>query len=103
MKHRVVERPQARLDFWSIVEYLAMQNVAVAERFLNSVEQTHHFLAEYPISGSLVEDDDLANIRIYPISGFRSYLVVFRVEHDCVDVLHYVHASRDLQSLLQDV
>jgi plasmid stabilization system protein ParE len=105
MSTRVFERPQARKDFWDIVHYLAIHSVVAAERFLNAVENSHSFLADFPISGTLIEDDDLSlkDIRIKPIKDFEKYLILFRSRTDRVEILRYSHASRDLNALLQNL
>jgi len=104
MSAQVFERPQAKIDFWSIVDHLASQSVSLAERFIKGVEDSHTFLADFPISGQLIEDDEinLKNVRVCCVEGFRNYLIVFRADVHRVEILRYTYASRDLIALLQD-
>ena len=105
MSARVYERPIARKDFWEIVEYLASQSVNAAERFIDAVEASQSFLADFPIAGCLIEDETIAhkNVRISQVRGFRNYLIVFRATEDRVEILRYTNATRDLNSLLRDL
>ena len=105
MSLRVVEQPQARKDFWEIVHYLALKSVATAERFMKAVEDSQEFLAEFPVTGTLIEDDEfgLKEIRITQVTGFENYLIVFRSRANRVEILRYTHGSRDLNSLLQGI
>lgn len=102
MSVRVVQRAQARLDFWSIVEFLATRNAAVAERFIAAVKEFYDFLANWPEAGARLDrdDPDFANVRIWPIKDFRNYLIVYRAAADRVEIIRLVHGSRDLDSLL---
>jgi plasmid stabilization system protein ParE len=105
MSLQIVEWPQARKDFWNLVSRLALQSVSVAERFMDAVEESQKFLADFPISGSLIESDAvvLTGIRVSQVKGFRNFLIVFRTREDRIEILHYTHASRDLNALLQDL
>jgi toxin ParE1/3/4 len=105
MSLRIVQRTEAKRDFWEIVDYLSTRNVAVAEKFIDAVEESFRFLSEYPESGDSIEDrvTPSANTRAWPVIGFHNYLILFRVKSDHIDVLRFTHASRDVNALLDEL
>jgi toxin ParE1/3/4 len=102
MTHRIVRFAQARIDIAEIVDYLVAENVAAAERFLESLEKSFGFLATFPQSGDLVEDEALRadGVRLWQVKGFRNYLILFRVRDEDVQILRVTQASRDRANLL---
>lgn len=105
MSVRVVQRAQARLDFWKIVEFLAGESVSAAERFIKAVRESYEFLADWPEAGGRIDtgDPELADVRLWQVQGFRSYWIVYRSAADKVEILRITHASRDLDALLKDL
>jgi plasmid stabilization system protein ParE len=104
MSVRILQRAQARLDFWRIVDSLAAQNVSAAERFIKAVRESYEFLADWPEIGGRIDKDDpeFADIRLWSVNGFRNYLILYRAGADRIEILHLTHASRDLESLLSE-
>lgn len=43
----------------------------------------------------------LASVRIFPITGFKRILILYRPEKDHVDILRVIQASRNVQALLR--
>jgi toxin ParE1/3/4 len=105
MSVRILQRAQARLDFWKIVDFLAAQNVSAAERFIKAVKESFEFLADWPEAGGRVDKDDpeLAEVRLWQVKGFRNHWILYRVGLDRIEILRLIHASRDLDALLKDI
>jgi len=86
----VVWSDQAREDFISIIDYIRDQSPGAAERLADALDTSTWALPEHP--------------NLYPSSrrmpGCReivvhtNYIVIYRVETDCVRVLRVVHGSR---------
>jgi plasmid stabilization system protein ParE len=102
MTHRIVRFAQARVDIAEIVDYLVGENVAAAERFLDSLEKSFNFLATFPQSGDLVENETLKadGVRLWQVKGFRNHIIIFRVRGEDVQILRVTPASRDRANLL---
>mgnify|MGYP002789379656 CR=1 FL=1 len=104
MSHRIAQSNQAKLDVAQIILHLSNQSVAVAERFLDSLQESFSFLADFPASGELVDEDDqdLRDVRIWQVKNFRSYLIIFRCRGSTIEILRITHASRDRVDLWND-
>jgi plasmid stabilization system protein ParE len=43
----------------------------------------------------------LTGIRIWPVPGFKAYLIFYRIDDDAVRVLRVLHAKRDIPGILE--
>ena len=89
--------PLASRDLNQIWDYLAEDNVDVADRVLGEIEKAMRSVAKRPGIGHLRED--LAD-RSYRFFLVYSYLIVYRPETKPLQVVRVLHASRDIQALL---
>jgi len=39
---------------------------------------------------------------MWPVPGFRNYLIFYRIAADDIQILRVLHAARDLESTLED-
>src|ERR1700676_3972477 len=98
---RVIQRPEAKLGTIEIADHIARDNLDAAQRFIQGVEESYTFLAEFPDSGESWETSNpkYSKTRIWPVHGFPNYLIFFRPCRDGVEILSVIHAARDFQSL----
>jgi plasmid stabilization system protein ParE len=89
--------PAAAQDLEAIWEFVAQDNSAAADRVLKALENAMRKLARNPGMGHRRED--LAD-RCHRFLLVYSYLVVYRVETEPLQVLRVLHAARDVQALL---
>ncbi|MCL4695203.1 MAG: type II toxin-antitoxin system RelE/ParE family toxin [Candidatus Hydrogenedentes bacterium] len=70
-------RPRARQDIIDHAVYIANDNPSAAERFITSVESSCELLIENTRMGMAYDSEcsRLASIRIWPVSGFPTYLI----------------------------
>ena len=94
---RVVITAEAEADFEMVFDYIAEDSPAIALRFVNTLRKRAlnigHAPKAYPARPDLG-----AGIRA---SYFRSYVTLFRIEVDRVEILHIVHGARDLKRLIE--
>lgn len=107
MSGRVRRRPAADDDLVDRGRYLmAEAGPDVAVRFLTEAKATFERLAAMPEMGwpwrSAVRR--LAGVRVFPIHGFRNYLVFYRPLEDQrgIEVLHVFSGVRDIEALLDE-
>ena len=76
---RVVKRGAGERDLDEIAAYLQRERPTTALRFLEAANQACERLAEMPLLGGECESDHpaLAGLRIWPIRGFRKYLIMY--------------------------
>jgi antitoxin ParD1/3/4/toxin ParE1/3/4 len=89
--------PLAERDLNEIWDYLATDNIKAADRVLDALEKALRGLARNPGKGHW--RDDLADRR-HRFLLVYSYLIVYRPETKPMQVIRVLHASRDIQSLL---
>jgi toxin ParE1/3/4 len=86
-----------------LADYIAQSNLDAALRFLNAIDDTFHFLAGNGASIPLCNfaEDDFQAIRVWPVHGFRNYLVFFIAADDGVVIERVLHGARDVESIFR--
>lgn len=102
MKLRIVKHRKAARDVLQIFLHIGEDNLDAARRFLHALDDDFHKLAEMPRMGARREfrHPKLLGLRSWPISGFRNYLIFYRVTKDELQVLRVIHGARDLEPAL---
>ena len=90
-------------DLPAIYSFIAQHDVAAAERVLDAVEETFRQLAQQSDCGVLypTRNRKLQGLRMFPITGFRNYLVFYRVETLSIHILYVTHGGRHLLRLFR--
>lgn len=103
MKRRVLRRPRALRDLAEHYEFIGVDSLAAADRFLLAAERSFQRLAAMPRMGRPWRSSirRLAGIRVWGIPEFRNYLVFYRPLADGIEVLHVLHAARDIPTSLE--
>lgn len=96
MKRFVLTRI-AQHDLEEIWEYVANNSVKAATRVLNDLEASIRTLARNPGIGHVREDLADRRHRFFPAG---SYLIVYRFQTKPLQIVRILHASRDVQKLL---
>lgn len=89
---RVVVSPAARTDLTDIWRYIADDNPAGADEFLDLIERTCRVLADYPFMGRN-RPELAAGVHSFPIAR---YIVFYRSAADGVEVVRVLHGARDI-------
>ena len=103
---QVRKRESAKRDLiaqW--VWYAGNASIQTADRFLAAADLTLHILAAQPESGSRVflTKPELQVLRRFPVTdGFEKVRLFYFPLPDGVDLVRAVHASRDLERLLDE-
>lgn len=102
MKRRIVRTIQAKRDLIDHFVLIGEDNLNAAERFLDRVESAINQLADMPKIGSPrpMNNPRLEGLRVWPVPGFRRYLIFYLQIEDTVTVLRVLHSARDHGSLL---
>jgi len=91
--------PAIETDLLAHYRYIAAHDRAAAERFFDAVERYFGLVADSPKIGAPRDCGRAGMLRMFPVPGFRNWLVFSRVSDDQVLVVRIVHAKRDLPSL----
>jgi toxin ParE1/3/4 len=94
-------KPDVRRDLVELADHISRDNLDAALRFLDAAERTFNFLAANNQCGQLCDFQQLeiAGLRVWPIEGFRNYLVFYRPTDEGVDIWRVLHGARDIESL----
>ena len=94
--------PAAQRDIDEIAAWIAVDSESAARRFLTSVRATFNDLADWPGLGAIVElRGRSTNIRRIGVSGFKKYLVYYRVGGSSLTVLRVASAARERDRVLR--
>jgi toxin ParE1/3/4 len=76
----------------------------VADRFFAQAEATFARLASMPGMGARYEPDEplYADLRDFPVSRFRDYLVFYRPIPGGIEVYRVLHGARDIHGILAE-
>ena len=88
---------EAERDLEKVGDWIAGNNPAVAERFVNELLAACLALADFPKRFPLVPRYERHGIR-HRVHG--NYLIFYRVESDKVVVVHVLHGAMDYSGLL---
>jgi toxin ParE1/3/4 len=96
MAHRLSPEAEAELD--DIWYYIATESgsIETADNFIDSLTDRFFLLARSPHIGRRRDEDLRPNMRSF-LAG--KYLILYRIEHDDVLILHVVRGSRNLEAL----
>ncbi len=96
----VVFSPSARDDLVDIWEYISTDDLAAADRLIEEIQRACQRFAAMPEIGHLRADLTSSDIRFWPVG---SYLVVYRLQADGVEIIRILSGYRDIVALLSDV
>jgi len=86
----VAWRKQARRDLLSIIEYVSERNPAAGKRLGLALETSTWALPKHPNMYRVSQR--IPGCR--EIVVHKNYIVIYRVEQDCVRIMRVVHGSR---------
>jgi toxin ParE1/3/4 len=92
--------PEAEAGLDEIWLYIARQSgsIDIATRVVEKITDRFCLLARYPYLGRVRDDDLRPGLRSFPVDD---YLIIHRIVEDgVVLILHVVHGSRDIDTLL---
>ena len=102
----IIRRPAANRDLVTAFRYYAREaSLRVADRFFAEAEATFARLATMPGIGTRYEPHEplYADLRYFPVSRFRDYLVFYRaVPASGIEVFRVLNGARDIHGILAE-
>ena len=97
-------RPGADREIDALADYIALNNLNAALRFMDSTRKAFELIGEQPGIGSLryAHLPMLEGLRVSPVPGFENHLVFYIERQIYVDVIRVLHCARDLPSALAE-
>ena len=82
--------------------YLADHNPDAALRFVDEAEATLSLLATQPHMGVKREfADGVWKLRMFPVSGFKHYLIFYQAFEEGIYAIRLLHSARDIGSVFE--
>jgi len=84
--------------------FIAQGSEPAANDFLNACDAAFKLLAEQPLIGTHkhFDNSDLAEVRMWRVKGFSSYLIFYIPTKDGIYVLHVIHSAQDYNQVFED-
>src|SRR5215208_396087 len=100
---RLTIRAFADEDIDAIARFIAKDNLDAGKRFYDAIAHDLLLLSANPRMGARrkARDPRLQEIRSWPVSGYRNYLVFYLAMDDGVDVVRVLHGARDVDRLIE--
>jgi toxin ParE1/3/4 len=93
----VLRRPRASADLSEIWEFIALDNMARADGFIDRIDEKFRLLAAQPLMGR--ERNELApGLRSFPMAP---YVIFYELVVDGVAIVRVLHGARDVESQFQ--
>jgi toxin ParE1/3/4 len=104
MKYRLRILPAADVDVDDAALFIAEDNLSAALRFYDAVDKTYRQIRDHPRRSPHYNLDHprLADLRKCAVSGFRNYLVFYRIDAEEVEIIRVLHGARDIPSVLSE-
>lgn len=92
---KIVKLPQALTDLVETADYLADDDVEVADRFFDAFEATLDDIRKTPKIGSIRKYKNQIDVRMWFVRGFGKSLIFYTESADEIVILRVIHAARD--------
>ena len=96
---RILSTADADVD--ASVLFMSKDSPESALRFCDAVEETYREICAHPARWPLYEltHPRLQDVRKCAVSGFRDYLVFYRIDADMVEIMRVLHGARDIGAI----
>ena len=88
----------AEEDLDQIEDYISAHDPAAAVRVRTAIVQQSVQLGTVPEKGMALKEpqsEQEIGVRLWPVSRYRNYLILYRVEPEQIRALRILHAARD--------
>jgi toxin ParE1/3/4 len=91
-------------ELTAIWDFIALDNIDAADRFLKSADQTFQDLAKMPGMGRPrnFPGTRLHNLRSFRVKDFESYLIFYAPILDGIEVFHVLHGARNIDGIMDE-
>ena len=100
---RLIVHDRAKSDLDDIADYIADDSIDAALRFYQAAQEAFNRLADFPGAGAPHPTGNpiYDNLRIWPITGFRNFLVCYLPAPNGVEILRVIHGARDVNRIFK--
>jgi toxin ParE1/3/4 len=90
-------------ELTAIWEFIAVDNIDAADRFLESAQVTFQELVRMPCMGCArkFSHERLGNLRSFRVKDLNNYLIFYEPLPDGISVFHILHGARDIEQFFE--
>ncbi len=92
---KLLKRRQAIIDVIETADFIAQDNLDVANKFIDAFESTLEKIRLTPKIGTLKQVKNLPNLRMWFVENFPKNLIFYTASDDEIEIIRVIHASRD--------
>jgi len=96
---RYVLSAGAELDLEAIWDYIAQDKIGAADRWIDKRYDAFEKLSQSPGMGRTRPDLTGLPVRFW---GVGDYLIVYRVQENCIEIIAVTQGSRDIPTFLSE-
>ena len=89
------KRHLAIIDIYETAEYIAQDDLEIAIRFTNAVEESIDFIKRTPKIGTLQNIKGHQGIRMWFVQDFPKVLIFYYERPEEIEVARVIHSARD--------
>ncbi|MCE0523526.1 MAG: type II toxin-antitoxin system RelE/ParE family toxin [Methylacidiphilales bacterium] len=100
---RIIFSEYVEPELTAIWEFIALDNLDAADRFIEAVHGTFQELARMPGIGCARKFSHarLRNLRSFRVKDFQNHLIFYEPLPDGIGVFHILHGARDLERFFE--
>ncbi|MEO5803270.1 MAG: type II toxin-antitoxin system RelE/ParE family toxin [Verrucomicrobiota bacterium] len=100
----IIKRPAAKQDLVDCGSYIALDDPTAADNFIDAAEKAFEQLSKMPEMGPVLHPSNprSQNMRFWPVTGIRNYLVFYFPLPDGVEKVRVLHGAREWEHVLEE-
>ena len=98
----IITSPKARKDIKSFFHYISQDDLAVAYRLLDRIENTHELISSSPKMGQIFRTTNpkLLGMRWFPVNDFPKHLIFYIQSATKITIVRVLHKAQDISNIL---
>lgn len=99
----VITSPRARKDIKSFFHHISKDDLAVAYRLLDMIEETHELISSSPKIGQIftTTNPKLEGMRWFPVKDFPKHLLFYIEDEVQISVVRLFHKAQNISNILE--
>lgn len=98
----IITSPKARKDIKSFFHHISKDDLAVAYRLLDKIENTHELISSSPKIGQVFKNTNpkLSGMRWFPVKDFPKHLIFYIESATQITIVRVLHKAQDISNIL---
>lgn len=98
---KATKRHLAIIDIYETAEYIAQDDLEIAIRFTNAVEESIELIKRAPQIGTLQKIRGHKGIRMRFVQDFPKILIFYNESPDAIEIVRVIHSAQDFRRVFR--